>query len=91
MHALSELDEHVRFRPVRRTHTVPFPGWLRARMACGSDGGESKELPLAQILAISTQATVQIPDDALLLREGERRAITSRFSSSPPSCSASPW
>jgi len=73
MHALSELDEHVRFLPVRRTHTVPISG-----LAAVKDGlriqtaGESKELPLAQILAISTQSTVQIPDDALLLLEGER-------------------
>jgi hypothetical protein len=73
MHALSELDEHVRFRPVRKTHTVPISG-----LAAGKDvlrvqtAGESKELPLAQILAISTQSTVQIPDDALLLLEGER-------------------
>jgi hypothetical protein len=73
MHALSELDEHVRFRPVRKTHVVPISG-----LAAGKDGlrvqevGESNELPLSQILAISTQATVQIPDDALLLREGER-------------------
>jgi hypothetical protein len=73
MHALSELDEHVRFRPLRGTHVVPISG-----LAAGKDGlrvqtaGESKELPSAQILAISTQASVQIPDDALLLREGER-------------------
>jgi hypothetical protein len=32
----------------------------------------SSELPFGQILAISTQATVQIPADALILREGER-------------------
>ena len=81
MHALSELDEHVRFRPVRKTHVVPIAG-----LSAGKDGlndglndglrvqeaGESQDLPVAQILAISTQATVQIPDDALLLREGER-------------------
>lgn len=73
MHALSELDEHVRFRPVRATHTVPISG-----LAAAKDGlrvqtaSESKELPLGQILAISTQATVQIPDDALLVLEGQR-------------------
>ena len=73
MHALSELDEHVRFRPVRATHTVPISG-----LAATKDGvrvqtaSESKELPLGQILAISTQATVQIPDDALLVLEGSR-------------------
>lgn len=72
MHALSELDEHVRFRPVRKTHVVRISG-----LAAGKDGlrvqeaGDGKDLPLTQILAISTQATVQIPDDALLLREGE--------------------
>jgi len=73
MHALSELDEHVRFRPVRKTFAIPISG-----LASGKDSlriqttGESKELPLSQVLAISTQATVQIPDDALLLLEGER-------------------
>jgi hypothetical protein len=73
MHTLSELDEHVRFRPVRATHAVPISG-----LAAVKDGlrvqtaAESKEVPLGQILAISTQASVQIPDDALLLREGER-------------------
>jgi hypothetical protein len=73
MQALSELDEHVRFRPVRATHAVPISG-----LAAVKDGlrvqtaAESKEVPLGQILAISTQASVQIPDDALLLREGER-------------------
>jgi hypothetical protein len=73
MHALSELDEHVRFRPVRATHTARI-----SEVAVGKDGlriqsaGENKELPLGQILAISTPASVQIPADALLLREGER-------------------
>ena len=75
MHALSELDEHVRFRPVRKTHVVPISGLAAGQ---GNDGlrihtaHENRELPLAQILAISTQATVQIPDDAVLLLEGER-------------------
>ena len=75
MHALSELDEHVRFRPMRRTHAVPISGLAAAKGNAGlhiQAGGEIKDLPLAQILAISTQATVQIPDDALLLLEGDR-------------------
>ena len=75
MHALSELDEHVRFRPLRKTHTVPISGLASGQGHAGlriQAAGESKELPLAQVLAISTQATVQIPDDALLLLEGEK-------------------
>ena len=73
MHALSELDEHVRFRPVRATHSARI-----SEVTAGKNGllvqsaGESQELPFGQILAISTQASVQIPADALLLREGER-------------------
>ncbi len=76
MHALSEQDERVRFRPVRATHTVRISDLsadkddkdgLKIRKAA-----ESVDIPLSRILAISTQATVQIPDDALLLREGER-------------------
>jgi hypothetical protein len=73
MQALSELDEHVRFRPIRATHTARI-----AEVTVSKDGllvqsakGNS-ELPFGQILAISTQATVQIPADALILREGER-------------------
>ena len=34
--------------------------------------GEDKVVPQARILAMSTLANVQIPDDAVLLREGER-------------------
>jgi hypothetical protein len=73
MHALSLLDEHVRFLPARARHIARI-----ADMTVGQDGlqvqsaGQSQVLPFAQILAISTLATVQIPDDALLLREGER-------------------
>ena len=73
MHALSELDEHVRFLPVRATHTARI-----SEMTVGKEGllvqsaKESQELPLGQILAISTLASVQIPADALILREGER-------------------
>lgn len=73
MHALSELDPRVRLLPVRWTHNVRV-----ADLATGDGGlrfrtGEGeKEIPLARIPAIRTVANVQIPDDALLLREGER-------------------
>jgi hypothetical protein len=73
MHAVSELDESIRFLPVRTTHSARV-----ADILAGVDGlmvksaGGDKPLPLARIMAIRTQANVQIPDDALLLREGER-------------------
>jgi len=72
MSTLADLDERVRFRPVRRTYKVRIAdvgaagnGWIV------NSGGESKSLAMAQILAIRTLANVQIPDDAILLREGE--------------------
>jgi hypothetical protein len=75
MSAISDLDPHVRYRPVRTTYPVKA-GDLAAGKAglVLKVGGESKELPLDQILAIRTAATVQIPDDALILREGDRPA-----------------
>ncbi len=73
MNAVSELDPRVRFWPVRSTYNVRVAdltaadGGLRLKTAAGE-----KELPLARIPAIRTVANVQIPADALLLREGER-------------------
>jgi hypothetical protein len=75
MSAIADLDQHVRYRPVRTSYPVKV-GDLSAGKAglVVKVGGESKELPLDQILAIRTAATVQIPDDALILREGDRPA-----------------
>ncbi len=73
MHALSELDEQVRFRPAPATHAVRI-----SELTADEDGlrvqtaGKAEVLPLARILAIRTLASVQIPADAVLLREGER-------------------
>jgi hypothetical protein len=67
------LDENVRFRPARVTHTSTIAG-----LTAGQDSlhlqlaGQAMDLPMSQILAVRTLATVQIPDDAFLLREGER-------------------
>lgn len=77
MSAISDLDPHIRYRPARTTYTVkvadvaasPSGDGLRVKTASGS-----KDLALAQILAIRTLATVQIPDDALILLEGDRPA-----------------
>jgi hypothetical protein len=73
MSAIADLDERVHFRPVRARHRVRV-----ADLAAGEDhlsfksGGQGLDKPVDQILAIRTLANVQIPDDALLLREGDR-------------------
>ncbi len=74
MNAISNLDTRIRFLPVRVTHEVRV-----ADLASDKDGLVLKSraaapqvLPLDRILDVRTQAAVQIPDDALLLREGER-------------------
>jgi hypothetical protein len=75
MSAISDLDPLVRYRPVRTTYTVKA-----GDLSAGKEGllvkvgNESKELSLTQILAIRTVAAVQIPDDALILLEGDRPA-----------------
>ncbi len=73
MSAISDLDPRVRYRPVRTTYSVKVGDLSAAKDGLVVKvGGESKALSLDQILAIRTAATVQIPDDALLLREGDR-------------------
>ena len=73
MSAISDLDPHIRYRPLRTTYSVKV-----ADLTGGKDGllvkvgSESKDLRLDQIRAIRTLASVQIPDDALILREGDR-------------------
>jgi len=75
MSAISDLDPLVRYRPVRTTYTV-----RAGDLSAGKEGllvkvgAETKELSLTQILAIRTVAAVQIPDDALILLEGDRPA-----------------
>lgn len=75
MSAISDLDPQVRYRPVRTTYPVKV-----GDLAAGNDGlvvkvgGDGKALRLDQILAIRTAASVHIPDDALILREGDRPA-----------------
>jgi hypothetical protein len=75
MSAVSDLDPHIRYRPVRTTYTVKV-----ADLSSGKEGlvvkvgGQSQELRLEQVLAIRTAATVQIPEDALIVREGDRPA-----------------
>lgn len=73
MSAIAELDPKVRLLPVRTTHDVrvadlaAVPGGLRIRTAQGE-----QELPMDRIATVRTVANVQIPNDALLLREGDQ-------------------
>jgi hypothetical protein len=71
MSAISDLDSHIRYRPVRATYATKVAD-LRAGTDVVKLGSDGKDLPLDKILAIRTVARVQIPDDALLLREGDR-------------------
>jgi hypothetical protein len=71
LHALGEMDPKVHIRPARTSHKVRI-----ADLSATDDailiktGGQA--LPMSQIQAISTQAAVEIPDDALIVFEGER-------------------
>lgn len=73
MSAIAELDAKVRLLPVRTSHEVRVadlaaaPAGLRIKTAQGE-----QELPIDRIAAVRTIANVQIPNDALLLREGDR-------------------
>ncbi|MBN2575972.1 MAG: hypothetical protein JXP73_15515 [Deltaproteobacteria bacterium] len=73
MNAVSELDPRIRYLPVRKKYKTRI-----AMLFAAEDGlrikvaGADEVLPLASILSVSTLANVHIPDDAVLLREGER-------------------
>jgi len=73
MSAVGDLDQRVRFRPMRTTYTTTV-----ANLGVGKDflsvktQAGANQLPLDQIMAIRTLAKVQIPADALLLLEGDR-------------------
>jgi len=73
LHALSESERELRIRPAQATHQARI-----ADLGATPDAitvkanNQVQTLPLAQIQAIDTLATVQIPDDAVILYEGER-------------------
>jgi hypothetical protein len=73
MSAIADLDERVHFRPVRARHRVRVAELTAdEKQLTFKSGGQVVDKPVDQILAIRTLANVQIPDDALLLREGDR-------------------
>jgi len=73
MSEIADLDSHVRYQPVRTTYPVKVGDLAAGKQGLSVKvGGEEKDLPVDRILAIRTVAQVKIPDDALILREGER-------------------
>jgi hypothetical protein len=76
LHRLSELDRDLRIRPAHTTYKVPVAalGATDEAITIKRAGAQVQDLPLTQIQSIGTMAAVQIPDDALILYEGERPA-----------------
>jgi hypothetical protein len=69
--ALADLDRDVRFRAARET-IERSPGEVQATpegFALGQPGGGT--VPFERVAAIRTFTTVRVPEDALLLLEGE--------------------
>lgn len=75
LHALSESERELRIRPAHATHQVRVADLGATPDAITVKRNDQVQtLPLGQIQAIDTLATVQIPDDAVILYEGERPA-----------------
>jgi hypothetical protein len=76
LHRLSERDRDLRIRPAHTTHKVRVAdlGATDEAVTVKTAGSQAQVFPLAQIQSIGTLATVQIPDDALILYEGDRPA-----------------
>jgi hypothetical protein len=73
LHALGEMDPRLRIRPSHEMHRVRIADLGATGDAITiKNGTQVVSLLLTQIQAISTQAAVEIPDDALILHEGER-------------------
>jgi hypothetical protein len=74
LQALGEMDRRLHIRPAHATHKarVADLGATADAIVVKPAGGTAQALPVAQIQGIGTLAAVQIPDDALILFEGER-------------------
>jgi len=74
LNALTEMDRRLHIRPAHTTHKarVADLGATADAMVVKTAGVAPQSIPLAQIQGIGTVAPVQIPDDALILLEGER-------------------
>ncbi len=74
LQALGEMDRRLHIGPAHTTHKarVADLGSTADAIVVKTAGGNAQALPAAQIQGIGTLAAVQIPDDALILFEGER-------------------
>ena len=75
LQALGELDRQLHIQPAHTTHkarVADLGATAEAIVVKKTAGAESQAFPLAQIQGIGTLAAVQIPDDAIILLEGER-------------------
>ena len=74
LQALGETDRRLHIRPAHTTYKVRVAD-LHATdeaIVIKIEGKESQTLPVSQIQGIGTLAAVEIPEDALILFEGER-------------------
>ena len=74
LQALGEMDRRLHIRPAHTTYKsrVADLGATAEASVVKTAGAGSQALPVAQIQGVATLAAVQIPDDALILFEGER-------------------
>ncbi len=76
---LGDLDRRIRIRPAHTTIKAHLSDLSAAPptgsgFAVKSQDGSTLTLPIDQVLSVRIGATVQIPEDALLLVEGDRPA-----------------
>ena len=74
LQALGEMDRRLHIRPAHTTYKVRMADLSATDEAIviKIEGNELQTLPVSQIQGIGTLAAVQIPEDALILFEGER-------------------
>jgi hypothetical protein len=74
LQALGEMDRRLHIRPAHTAHKARLAdlGATADAIVVKTAGAQPQTLPVAQIQGLGTVAAVQIPDDALILFEGER-------------------
>jgi hypothetical protein len=74
LQALGKMDRRLHIRPAHTTYKVRVADLSATADAIviKIEGKESQTLPVSQIQGIGTMAAVEIPEDALILLEGER-------------------
>ena len=74
LEALGKMDRELRIRPAHTTHKarVADLGATADAIVVKAAGAGDQVLPVAQIQGITTVATVRIPDDAIIVFEGDR-------------------